>query len=282
MAIDLYGANVTLLIERQGKLIPIQDILGSGRRIGNFIDRVNIKIGLFHLFEIEVQLSPPLKEAIDLLKTGALGLGFQLVRSTGKTATATETASTSDKKIRLNEMVIQFSYGGLSSQAFTAIMMAPEVSLGLEGIDITLKGIGYLLNSAKSTSQISKRDTRLNLIKELLGTNVTVVVAAGDEKANEALNESVEFTATKSDYESAVELISNANCVISYEGSPKPGGNQTVRIKSKELMRKGRAVATFVAYGQIDPNNAVYPLLSLSCPITNLLLPGGAFFSNDL
>lgn len=280
MAIDLFSGDVELWLEQDGQPTPIQKVIGPS---ASFVESVKVTIGLFKIFNIEVHLIPPIENAVQLLKSGKVGIGFSVKESGGqKSSSILGLPSIPNFSVNANRMWVRLRYGGKTSPYFKSILLSPDVDVGVDGINVTLKGVGLLYESTKSHSQMNvEGKTRLQIIQDLLGNNVEVVTR--DQRAKDALGSVEHGVLSKPDYESVHELVKKSNCIMYYTGSDTLNGKQKVIIKSVDASRKNpegsykNGAPTFVAYRQIDPNKNIFPLLSLRCPIDHLLLPGGIY-----
>lgn len=267
--IDLYGGSVSLWIENNGKMIPARDLFGKGL---DYINTVSVRIGLGEIFNIEIELDPPLDEAINIMSTGKIGIGFSVSKP------STKSTGENKSQVSLNKIAVQMSYGGITSPVFKGILTMPQLTINESGIAIKLQGVGMLFDAtATSMGGKSIEGTRLDVIKKLLGDNVDVVVDSKDSKLKEGLGKPfVLQNITKTNFETAKEICAEAKCDIVYEGAKNPSKRQKVKIISKDMQRSTKG-PLFVAFKQINPNAGVFPILSLDSPMTNLTLPGAAF-----
>ena len=153
-------------------------------------------------------------------------------------------------------------------------MLAPDVSLGGEGIDITMRGVGFMFESAKASSKISVESrTRESLIRELIGTQVDLRIK--DDRAERELQKLTAYEqGQKNNFQAAQELAMEVNCRLRYTGAETADDKPVVVIEHLDAVYDPKKISVeLVAYGQINPNRGSYPLIELTAPVTNLLLP---------
>jgi hypothetical protein len=276
MAIDLFGASANIWIRSAGQSIPIENLFGDAVK---YIERVRVKIGLLKLLEVEVTLVPPIEKAFNILRSGKIGIGFTVTKTSGQKASVDiESADIRDFTLSANSMAVQLSYGGITSRVFETILITPEISIGVDGISITLKGIGFLFPETKRTkSESYEGKTPEEVVRDILGSDVMLQI---DSDAKSKLNvKGKDISVSRNNYEAAREILKEHGCFMVDEGKSNINDGKTlIRIKSYDKMRRDkRGVATFVAYQQINPNQGIYPILDMRASITNMLLPKGAF-----
>jgi len=277
MAIDLLGGDVELLLEENGVMQSIQSVIGPA---SSYIDSVRVNIPLLKIFTVDVHLAPPLEQAIKLLKSGKIGIGFSKSDSgTGAIPIPLGSIGISKLGIAVNRMAVRLHYGGRSSSFFKAILMPPDIDISTDGVSITMKGVGMMFSSTKAQKQRTFKDqTKSKILQELIGDEVEIKIE--DRKAIEDLDVQMNYDQSKSDWESALEVLESANCTGFYAGAKNPGNAdsaQIFKIRSRHGTRTIQRIPTFVMYRQINPNKRVYPLLGLSTEVTNLTLPGAAW-----
>src|SRR6185312_2126923 len=268
--IDLFGVNVNLWIEDNGKMKAFRTLSGNAT---DYIESISVKIGLMETFQLEVKICPPLTEAVRLINTGKIGLGFSLSNtdSTTKSSSSGDGVSGSGSKFSLNKMAVQFSYGGRTSPVFKALLLMPEVEVGEEGIDITMKGIGMLFESTKTPGILAGTMTPMDAIKKWMGDGTNVHMKFDSRAAAELSKNTETYPVTKTGFEATKHVLERHNCRMFYAGASTVDGLQTVEVVHDEFRRQKSAIQ-FVAFKQIDPNKNVYGILSLSAPINNLVL----------
>lgn len=276
MAIDLFGASAKIWIRSGQGAQSLESLFGDSIA---YIERVRVKINLLQLLEIEVTLAPPIEKAFQILRSGKLGVGFSIERTSGrKQSIDIESVATKSISVSTNSIAVQLYYGGLQSRIFEAILITPEISIGLEGISITLKGVGYLFSDTKRSSAKSYEGKNAQeVVKDLIGKDVDLEF---EPDARERLSKvGYEFSNTRTNYEMALEILKQHDCFLFEAGKTKINdGKSKVIVRSYDYARKkNKGVPMFVAYRQIDPNAGIYPILGMNAAITNLLLPKGAF-----
>jgi hypothetical protein len=269
-SIDLFGVDVRLWIESNGKMVPFRSLAGNAT---DYVENISVKIGLMETFQLEVKICPPLADAVRLINTGKIGLGFSLSSSdsTTKTTNSGDGVQGSSSKFSLNKMAVQIRYGGRVSPVFKALLLMPEVEVGEEGIDITMKGIGMLFESTKTPAILPGTMTPMDAIKKWMGDGVNVHVKFDDRAAKELSQNTSTFPVTKSGFEATKHVLEQHNCRMYYAGASTVDGLQTVQVVHDEFRRQKSAIK-FVAFKQINPNKNIYPILNLSAPINNLVL----------
>jgi hypothetical protein len=268
--IDLFGVDVSLWIQNGKTLAPFRSLAGNA---ADYIESINLKIGLMETFSLEVKICPPLEDAFRILNSGRLGLGFSVVKtdSQSKSTNEGDGVSGSGGKVELNKIAVKLYYGGKHSRVFTAYLLQPTIEMGSEGLEITLKGIGMLFESTKTPALLKGQKTPIEAVNAWLGNSTRLQVKFSD-KARAVLGsfEKQDYAITKSGYEAAVDLLKNHGCSLYYHGSEGANSPAVVRIVHTEDMRKSHGY-TFVAFKQIDPNNGIFPILDFSAPVNNLV-----------
>jgi hypothetical protein len=184
-SIDLYGANVKLWIEDNGSMIPFRNIVGAAT---DYIESINIRIGLMEIFQVEIKLSPPLTETEKMLNSGKIGLGFSATKSNSskKAKSVGDESSKQNKEYHLNKIAVQLDYGGLKSPIFKAVLLMPEINISESGIDVTIKGVGMLFEQTKKTVLIEDGVSDYEAVVKLLSANDSIKLEF-DKKSEESL-----------------------------------------------------------------------------------------------
>jgi len=271
--IDLYGVNVKLWLKKSGKLIPFRNIAGAAT---DYIESINVRIGLLEIFHVEIKLSPPLRETEILLNSGAIGLGFSTEETNSSDKKSQPVGDSTDKKdktFHMNKIVIQFDYGGLESRAFEALLTIPEISISESGIDITMKGFGMLFEQTKKSALLNVNNN-YQAIQQLLSPNNSVILKI-DPKAKEVL-EASEYKpgSSKNAIEESKEILLQHGCLFYNRGSKNERSKQVIEIVHTDTFRnegEKSVAATFVAFRDINPNKKIYPILGLSSPVSNIV-----------
>jgi hypothetical protein len=273
-----FGAELS--IEQNGQMTKLESILGMGQAV-NFIEEVKVNVKLGQILNIEVSLNPPLDQALKLLRSGSLGLGFTAKRPSTSTTIgtdATTAAPPGGTSIFVNKLAVRLHYAGLKSKWFKGLLLQPDISITPEGVSITLKAIGMLFEASKTfpTKSWTGQETSASIIKELLGDQVHIVYKQhADAIFSQPYGKPI--NSTKNNMELAKDIIQEQNCFMFMSGSN--GTNiQNITISTINEMRVAPTVnATFVAYRQINPSLRQFPLTAFSAPIQNLLIPSGAW-----
>ena len=276
--IDLLGSQ--LEIDNDGK--PLADIAEVGT---HFVESVNVKISLLRLFTVEVNLSPTLPAALKLLNSGLLGIGMNVKKSDEKVSGTLSKISTAasiagfslgdvNDSISLRKMNIRMHYGGLHSGWFVCYLLAPQIDLSAEGINIKLNGIGATFIHTKSSGNSVKKGNLADVVEDLLTAGIDAEYEI-DPDAEKILDKQVSFTQYKNNLETVQEILMKHNCMHLIQGADEKGKTkilvQTIAASRKE------ANTSFIFYGQISPTERIFPGLDLSCPTTNVTMPGGAW-----
>lgn len=270
--IDLFGVSVSLWLENNGNMVPFRSIAGNST---DYIESISVKLGLMETFQLEIKICPPLADAVNLLNSGKIGLGFASKNKTSHVKTATPVGSdvnVGDKSYSMNKIAVKISYGGLSSPVFKAILLTPELSLNEEGIDITMKGIGMLFEKTKKPALMKGINIPSEVIQYLLGHEQGLNVVF-DKKAKAILESAnpIAVPSSRNSFEEAKRILMENNCTLYFVGANGINEKQTVRIAhTQDRRQKNNTFCSFVAFRNIDPNNRVYPILNLSAEVTNL------------
>jgi len=292
MSKDLFGGAAEVWIVSGGKgPRSLSSIIGADSSM-SFVESMRIKIALFEIMNVEINLNPLLDLALRLLSSQTLGMGFsaKVPDFSNKSTEASEQASAFAKSLSINHMIVRLHYGGVSSPYYKTIMHVPEIDVGADGISIVLKGTGILFQTANNFTNKSKKDKRSAAIDKMLGGDFILEIPPGDTKAKKALDAIEFYTSAQSDLEIVTDIVKKSECVLLYAGSDTKDGRQKMIIKSRDYTRKkgnGRfenvpTGPVFAAFKQIDPNNGIYPLLSMQVPIANLFMPGAIYGASSI
>lgn len=264
-------------------MVPLEQILGYGPGM-NFVERVTVKVGLGKILNIEVTLDPPLDVALNILRKGLVGFGFTLQAqkpSQSSTANSDTAAPAESTVITLNKIAVRLWNGSISSPWFTGLLFQPDISVGPEGITITMQAFGMIFESSKTYvgKHFPSGTKKIEIIKTLIeNDNINLKFSSG---AQSILSETIteDYVSSKTNWETAKELLSSWNCGLYVLGSKTEKDKQTVYVFGLSEPKKNKKVAaSFVAFRQIDPANRVFPLISFSSPLQNLFIPNvGAF-----
>lgn len=272
--IDLFGVQVELWIENNAKWIPFRNIAGNAT---DYIQSVSIRVGLMNNFTMNVKICPPLADAIALLNSGKVGLGFSASNSTSSvksSSKAGEDVDKSNKDYHMNKIAIRIKYGGQISPWFRAILLMPEFELSNEeGIEISLNGVGMLFEATKKPAIIDGEISAVDAIKKLLGSGNQNINVVFTDSALKNLNESKNISVSSgvNSMEEASKILKANHCYFICEGAPDLTSKQVFKVFSSQD-RRNTTFGTFVAFRQIDPNNGIYPILSLRSPLTNVVV----------
>lgn len=279
-----------------GGAVEIQ--FGDGKTIGqvlgldsavNFIEQVKVNIVMGAIITMDITLDPPIEQAIALLKSKRLGIGFSTKQHQSKTSTPQAAAGQNqstinnqqsnnlDYSVQINQISIRLHYGGLSSPWFKGLLLQPEVDISIDGISITMKAIGMLFTSQKSLAPVTfqAQQTKQQAINQLLTDEVEVIY---EPEAASVLQQPMSTTRQtytgKSHLEHARAIANTVGCKIIQIGGLSPSGKQQVGVRHVSSWRNNKTPpsATFVAYRQINPSNREFPLISFTCSIQNVML----------
>jgi hypothetical protein len=285
---DLLGGAVELYFDNgNGKMISLGQVAGVNNTV-NFVEQVKVKITLGAILQMDITLDPPIDQAITLLRSGRLGIGFSAKKHQSKTSTPqaaitnqstidNQQANNFDYSLYMNKVALRLHYGGLSSAWFRGLLLQPEIDISVEGISITLKAIGMLFTSHKSLSPITfqAQQTKQQAIEALLGSDVVPVYdPEAMSRLRDTMNTTKQTYTGKTHLEHARDIAATVGCKIIQIGGDAPDSQQKIGIYhvSKWRNDKSPPAATFVAYRQINPQNREFPLISFSCSIQNLML----------
>lgn len=272
--IDLFGVRVELWIEHNNEWVSFRSIAGNAT---DYIDSISVKIGLMQNFSINVKLCPPLADAIILLNSGKLGLGFSSSDKTSSVKSSVivgDEVKLSNKDYHMNKIAVRIHYGGRSSPFFKAVLLMPEFELSNEeGIEITMNGIGMLFEASKKPAILSGLFNKEGAIKQLLGhnKNVNIVLSPGAKELLKQEDSNFSINSGNTSMEAAINLLKSNHCYIINKGSSSLGDNETFLIMSAKEKRE-KNFGKFVAFKQIDPNSGIFPILNLRSPMTNLAI----------
>lgn len=149
--IDLYGVSVNLQIDIGNGPQSFRSAAGSS---ADYIESINVKIGLMQNIRMEIKLCPPVEEGIALLSSGICGMGFSKKKTnSAKQATTIGTdVNVAGNAFSFNKIMLQISYGGLTSPWYKGYLTMPELSMNEEGLEITLNAVGMLFDTTQKTT----------------------------------------------------------------------------------------------------------------------------------
>jgi hypothetical protein len=283
---DILSGAVEIMLEKNGKMVSIGSLAGVMANV-NFVESVKIKIGLMGILQIEVALHPTLEQAIQLLRSGTLGIGFSVPKNTAsKQSQSVNQAASSLLNISFNSIAIRLHYGALQSNWFKGYLVQPDVDISAQGINFTLKAFGMLFPSMRSMSPVNYQaggKTKYQVIKELFGDDVTIYIDK-HSKANAILAQPLNRNVVENQnhLQIARNILEENQCKFVMIGGGKsanqPQSQQLVKIfhvsesRPKNSDNSFYVDSTYVLYGQINPNARVFPLLAYSAPIQNILI----------
>lgn len=280
--IDLYGFSVNFQVDLGNGPIPFSTAAGNS---ADYIESISIRIGILENIRIEVKLAPPVADGIRLLKSGVCGLGYSLNKtdSTKSPVAVGTQVNQNGNQFSLNKMMIQISYGGLVSPWFKAYIMMPEFEIGDEGMEITMHGFGMLFDETQKTAIFAGQFTPYDAVNKILSDQN--VVPQFDKKAGEVLKNGKKISVIdgKTHQEQLNSILKANNCKFVYIGNTQggPKGKQNIRIFHVEDTRDtNKALASFVAFKNINPQKRVFPILNISGPLTNVAI-GTALTKNS-
>lgn len=276
--LDLFGSRLYIAID--GKTLG--QIAGVGNEV-DFVESVKVNISLLHFFNVEVQLNPTFDQAVKLLNSGLMGIGFNVeeVDTSNPVGAFTRLLGVTDtpgSKVSLRKLQIQMEYGGRTSNAFSGILQAPQVHIGADGIQITLNAVGFIFSRSKQFGYRNLKGTAYELINKLMKEDSNLPVEVIFKPQAKSILQKVKvkgITQYKSNLETVRDILHDNGCEIAHIGNQKNGGEkyQVHSIEEKRSQLKYK----FVMYANIMPDQGIFPILDMKCPTTNLLLPAGAW-----
>lgn len=280
--IDLYGGSANIFfVDKNNVSRSVSQILFGVGNVGkqqfpNLVESIRVKTSIASFTEVEVVFAPPFEQAVRLIQSGLLGLGFQ----TGKKGTFSEdvnSTAASAKSFGFNQIAVQLFYGGKKTPLYKAILMAPELDINPSSITIMTKGISLLFQSTKeSDKKVIEDKTRKSIIEsfaESLKDKVEIKFQDGDSKCADAMSKIESLNQTETNWRSIKEILQKTNCEILDTGTKSPSGKPTFVIMSKDFSRKiKKNIVTLRLRGQINPNKNIYPILDMKTTVNNYLL----------
>lgn len=276
--IDLFGSRLYIAIDGR----TLGEIAGVGHEV-NFVESVKVNISLMHFFNVEVKLNPTFDQAVKLLNSGLMGIGFNVEEVdtqnfVGALTSLAGVTKTPGAKVSFRRIQIQMEYGGRTSNAFSAILQAPQIHFGADGIQITLVGIGFIFSRTKQFGNRNIKGTAYELVQKLLKEDSSLPIEVEFKPQAKELLKRIKIKGLlqyKSNLETVRDLLHDNGCELMHIGNQKNGGEryqvQTIEEKRSDLRY------TFVMYGNINPDAGIFPIMDMKCPTTNLLLPAGAW-----
>lgn len=272
--IDLFGASVNLQIDTGSGMRSFRSAAGVA---ADYIESISVKIGLVENIRIEIKLAPPIEDGIKLLKSGICGMGFSLKKNdpNKKAKNIGDGVVVNGNKFSLNKMAVQISYGGLYSPWFKAYILQPEFSMGSDGLEITMHGIGMLFDQTQTSvshdEQLTPYEAVMTIFKD---QNIHPVF---EPKAKDVLQSGAKTSLTggKNGQEQLAAILKANHCRFVYIGNKKggPDGLQEVKILHVEESRdKNKVHNAFVAFKDINPNRRVFPILDMNAPLSNVMI----------
>jgi len=274
---DLFGASVSLWLERNGKATRLESFLGQG---SSYITRVSVEVKLFEIFNVEVTIEPPLEEARRIVEAGIIGMGFSFNKS--NSAKSTDGQQGTSASIVFNKLWVQIEYSGRKSPIFKSLLMSPEIRGTDQGLSITLRGVGMLFQSTQiNPAGRQLTGTKEEEIKNLLDTNMVQLRIS--PKAKEKLQGQLNNNFTETNYQVVQKIVKSSGCVMYYAGGSSTSktitqAKQTVEIVTVEESRKrfygvnGRT-AQLVAFKQIRPDAGEFPIIGFDTSLSQIVSP---------
>jgi hypothetical protein len=291
MSIDLYGGSIELYFKtKNGVARSMRSIVFDENTntqddsYCNFVENCTVKISIARMTEISVTLVPPFPQAVKLIQSGVIGLGFSTKTATGESSDSNQdTATPTDTSFNFNTLIVRLIYGGkdssgkvMKSPYFKGILLPPDFDISTEGITITLKAIGMLFQQTKTSLKKSyQNQTRLSILKEAISDqkNVNLISSPQDAKCNKAMEEIDNLNAAESNQSVISKILEKSNCVLVDKGADNPDGIPTYELVSMDHLRsKKDTAAIFVIWNDIDPNNGIYPITGMKTSLNNVLL----------
>lgn len=283
--IDLYGSSVEIFFvpARGGQPRSIHNVAKSvggfnGRApdFANFVDRVSVEINLFRFTTISVTLTPPIDEAIALINSGILGLGFGAGSATGPSSSnGLGLASAAKVTNVFNKMKLRLHSGGLSSAWMEGILLAPDVSIGADSISITIKAMGLLWDNTRTSSAKPFRSkSGQEILNQLTnnGEKYEITINPKDSRAKAKFDKILNLNQNISNWQTVADLLEKENCRLIDRGAESIDGKTRYEVISMEYARsRTDMIRTFVAFQQIDPNKGIFPILSFETSLVNYM-----------
>ncbi|MBK9390489.1 MAG: hypothetical protein IPN68_09945 [Bacteroidetes bacterium] len=274
---DLFGASVSLWLERKGVATRLEDFLGQG---SSYITRVSVEVKLFEIFSVEVTIEPPLEEATRIVEAGIIGMGFSFNKS--NSAKSTDGKPGPSASIVFNKLWVQIEYSGRKTPIFKSLLMSPEIRGTDQGLSITLRGVGMLFQSTQiNPAGRQLTGTKEEEIKNLLDTNM--VQLSISPKAKQKLQGQLNNNFTETNYQVVQKIVKSSGCVMYYAGGSSTSktitqAKQVVKIVTVEESRqrfygdKKRAFQ-LVAFKQIRPDAGEFPIIAFDTSLSQLVGP---------
>ncbi len=284
--IDLYGSSVEIyFIAANGKKWSIHNLARNIKKntngglpdFANFVENVSVDINLFRFTQISITLTPPIDEAIALINSGVIGLGFGN-GGDSKNATSSSSGGSAFAVVAkatnvFNKIRLRLHSGGLSSAWIEGILLAPDVSLNADSISITIKAIGLLWDTTRANNAKAFRSKTGKSILDALtdnGEKFIITINPKDSRAQSRFDKILNLNQNISNWQTVADLLEKENCRIIDRGAESLDGKTRYEIVSMEYARsRNDLVRTFVAFKQINPNKGVFPILSFETSLVN-------------
>lgn len=284
--IDLYGGSLEVFLIGDDNIpyslhnVAMKLSTGVDRTSPEFVQFVSsasVKISLLQFTNIEVHLNPPLEQAKNLIESGKIGMGFSTkgIKGAAKSSGGLLGNSASSSLPGTNRIKLRMHYGGKSTPYYAGVLMPPDLSIGADGIQITLKAVGMMWNSTKkSTKTVATDMSNDKFLRSITddGKLFNIKVNPGDKIALAALDKAGAVSHKQSDWKAVKTLLMKEGLHIVDIGSDKLSGVPTFEIVSSKYMRSHpKSQVTLVAFEQIDPNKGRLPILSMDTSLVNYM-----------
>lgn len=277
---DFYSNSVYVYLKpASGPARSINSIAMKGEagnftspQFAQFIDSVSVKVSLFRFIEINVTLRPTFQQAVNLIESGLLGMGFDF-GGKAPSGSGGEFASKSKSSFSANQLVVKLFSGNRESKFFRGILLMPEFSITQDNIEINLKAVG-LLNFTRQmgTTKGVKGETYKTVLERLAedkSGGYRIEFPSGDKKAEEFLSKPFERNVSQKNWETIKDILRQGNLRLIDNGSEDLNGQVVIRVASVDYIKKQPAKRTFVAFENIEPDQNIFPILSMRTSIVN-------------
>lgn len=278
MPFTMAGVRVEAAIEYQNKIIEIDATVNDQdsvvRAILQSISSIEINVTLGHLSEIRMTLNPTYEDAIKIIKSGLMGMGIVPGGSSG--------GDTAEQRI----LRIRFGYDDKSDMStspwFVGGMVVPEMDFGDE-ISLTIVAYSALFFGQRVESlAVEKEKIDLKEYLQTIATKLDIEIVVLDSIAAGLLSTKFELVRNGDLFSGLRDILyTNGLAFYCFTAAGEEAKDQIVIFSIA-----GRNAITpkwqFVMYGQVSPNQGVFPIQRLSFNPTPLMIPGSTFGTKTL
>jgi hypothetical protein len=244
----------------------------TGLEYVQFVESVKVNISLFRFIQIGVVLRPTYEEALNLVSSGLLGMGFSASNKSSK-GDGGDFASSTIGNYGFNQIIVKLHSSDKQSQYFKGMLLVPEFQITQDSIEIQLKAVGFMnFTRQRAVAKSYNGETYKDVLNELTkdSSNSFVVQVDPDDKVcNKFLDSPFYGNVCKKNWETLKDIFRQGNLRVIDTGSTDISGSSIIKLASMDFLKKQPVSYQFVAFRDIDPSKNIYPIISMRTSIVN-------------